>query len=81
MKEYLWYLDKTRNVDSTRHSKPDNKLSRKKRKALQNCKSRSRLLLREAVIMPGVSAVYAAANTIAPYERILDVLQTVPSPD
>ncbi|GFU98503.1 hypothetical protein TNCV_3653341 [Trichonephila clavipes] len=39
MKGYFWYLDKTRIVDSTRHSKPDKKLSRKKRKVLQNCKS------------------------------------------
>ncbi|GFT29809.1 hypothetical protein TNCV_4892031 [Trichonephila clavipes] len=38
MKGYFWYLDKTRIVDSTRHSKPDKKLSRKKRKAIQNCK-------------------------------------------
>ncbi|GFW62302.1 uncharacterized protein TNCV_289761 [Trichonephila clavipes] len=34
MKGYFWYLDKTRIV----HSKTDEKLSRKKRKALQNCK-------------------------------------------
>ncbi|GFX17744.1 uncharacterized protein TNCV_475441 [Trichonephila clavipes] len=39
MKGHFWYLDKRRIVDSTRHSKPDKKLSRKKRKALQNCKS------------------------------------------
>ncbi|GFY32183.1 hypothetical protein TNCV_3556911 [Trichonephila clavipes] len=39
MKGYFWYLGKTRIVDSTSHSKPDKKLSRKKRKALQNCKS------------------------------------------
>ncbi|GFW99556.1 uncharacterized protein TNCV_3417891 [Trichonephila clavipes] len=39
MKGYFWYLDKTRIVDSTRHSKPDKKLSRKKKKALQNCKT------------------------------------------
>ncbi|GFU57484.1 hypothetical protein TNCV_3636491 [Trichonephila clavipes] len=39
MKGYFWYLDKTRIVDSTRHFKPDKKLSRKKRKAFQNCKS------------------------------------------
>ncbi|GFX15769.1 uncharacterized protein TNCV_1060911 [Trichonephila clavipes] len=38
MKGYFWYLDKTRIVDSTRHSKPDEKLSRKKRNTLQNCK-------------------------------------------
>ncbi|GFT17638.1 hypothetical protein TNCV_2587481 [Trichonephila clavipes] len=30
MKGYFWYPDKTRIVDSTRHSKPDKKLSRKK---------------------------------------------------
>ncbi|GFX73081.1 uncharacterized protein TNCV_1704831 [Trichonephila clavipes] len=34
MRGYFWYLDKTKIVDSTRHSKPDKKLSRKKRKAL-----------------------------------------------
>ncbi|GFT33288.1 uncharacterized protein TNCV_4767671 [Trichonephila clavipes] len=39
MKGYFWYFDKTRIVDSMRHSKPDKKLSRKNRKALQNCKS------------------------------------------
>ncbi|GFW52840.1 uncharacterized protein TNCV_2394191 [Trichonephila clavipes] len=32
MKEYFWYLDNTRIVDSKRHSKPDKKLSRKKKK-------------------------------------------------
>ncbi|GFX05525.1 transposable element Tcb2 transposase [Trichonephila clavipes] len=31
MKGYFWYLDNTRIVDSTRYSKPDKKLSRKKR--------------------------------------------------
>ncbi|GFY33563.1 transposable element Tc3 transposase [Trichonephila clavipes] len=30
MKGYYWYLDKTRIVDSTKHSKQDKKLSRKK---------------------------------------------------
>ncbi|GFW59501.1 hypothetical protein TNCV_3221551 [Trichonephila clavipes] len=39
MKGYSWYLDKTRIADSTRHSKPDKKRSRKKRKGLQKCKS------------------------------------------
>ncbi|GFW17611.1 hypothetical protein TNCV_2651681 [Trichonephila clavipes] len=39
MKGYFWYLDKTSIVDSTRHSKPDKKLSRNKGKALHNCKS------------------------------------------
>ncbi|GFT80726.1 uncharacterized protein TNCV_1539701 [Trichonephila clavipes] len=39
MKGYYWYLDKTRIVDSTRHSKPDKKKSRKKRKKLRKCKT------------------------------------------
>ncbi|GFU73374.1 uncharacterized protein TNCV_332431 [Trichonephila clavipes] len=39
IKGYSWYLDQTRMADSTRHSKPDKKRSRKKRKALQKCKS------------------------------------------
>ncbi|GFV31006.1 putative DD41D transposase [Trichonephila clavipes] len=38
MKGYSWYHDKTRIVDSTKHSKPDKKRSRKKRKSLQKCK-------------------------------------------
>ncbi|GFT27942.1 hypothetical protein TNCV_3514401, partial [Trichonephila clavipes] len=32
MKGYFWYLDNTSTVDSTRHSKPDEKQSRKKKK-------------------------------------------------
>ncbi|GFT27531.1 uncharacterized protein TNCV_1276191 [Trichonephila clavipes] len=44
MKGYFWYFDETRIVDSTRHSKLDKKLSRKKRKALQNSKSLKRFI-------------------------------------
>ncbi|GFV45873.1 synaptosomal-associated protein 25 [Trichonephila clavipes] len=38
MKGYLWYLDKTRIVDSTRHSKPDKKLSHKKERPFTTVK-------------------------------------------
>ncbi|GFT85247.1 uncharacterized protein TNCV_497001 [Trichonephila clavipes] len=39
MKGHFWYLDNMRIVDSTKLSKPDEKLSRKKRKALQKCQN------------------------------------------
>ncbi|GFX84383.1 uncharacterized protein TNCV_4134931 [Trichonephila clavipes] len=39
MKEYVWYLDNTTIVESMRHSKPDEKLSGKKRKSLQRSKN------------------------------------------
>ncbi|GFX45851.1 uncharacterized protein TNCV_934901 [Trichonephila clavipes] len=38
MKGYFWYLDKTRIVDSTMHSKPDKKLSRKKERPFKTLK-------------------------------------------
>ncbi|GFT49139.1 uncharacterized protein TNCV_3262411 [Trichonephila clavipes] len=38
MKGYFWYIYKTRIVDSTRHSKPDKKLSRKKERPFKTVK-------------------------------------------
>ncbi|PRD21646.1 UNVERIFIED_CONTAM: hypothetical protein NCL1_51175 [Trichonephila clavipes] len=41
MKGYFWYLNKTRTVDSTRHSKPDKKMSRKKERPIKTVKVRN----------------------------------------